>query len=447
VRVQGIETFTRGGIALVRVRTDDGAEGWGQTAPSNADITAEVLHRQIAPHVLGADATDLDGVSDRCIDRNHKFPWSYVCRALGGVDTALWDLRGKVEGKSVCELLGGRPRPLAAYGSGMRRDTTPDEEAARLARERETRGFSGFKIKIGTPCGHDRDAWPGRTEAVIPAVRKALGDDVVLLADANSCYTPGRAIEVGRILEANRYGHFEEPCPYWELEWTAEVAAALGIPVAGGEQDVDLAQWRRMIRMRAVDIVQPDVCYVGGLTRALRVARMAADAGMPWRAALGEPLPRARLHAPHARRHPERGRPLRVLHRVVRPARRPLRAGTGRPRREGRDPRRARLGRDDQSRMAGEGRATGERAGIGHARGGMMNPAAAHRTRDGTELGAPCPDGRDHAGQGSSCRGTAGSSSTSLSRRSRVVTHSQGSSSRQAPCTRMSSGLTSSSTA
>lgn len=75
--------------------------------------------------------------------------------------------------------------------------------------------------------------------------------------------------------------HFEEPCPYWELEWTAQVAAALDIDVAGGEQDNDLAQWRRMMVMRAVDIVQPDLCYVGGLTRARRVAAMAAERGLP----------------------------------------------------------------------------------------------------------------------------------------------------------------------
>jgi L-alanine-DL-glutamate epimerase-like enolase superfamily enzyme len=83
------------------------------------------------------------------------------------------------------------------------------------------------------------------------------------------------------MLEDYSVRHFEEPCPYWELEWTAQVAAALNVPVAGGEQDNDLAQWRRMIRMHAVDIVQPDICYVGGLTRAMRVAAMAADAKLP----------------------------------------------------------------------------------------------------------------------------------------------------------------------
>ncbi len=281
MNIARIETFTRRQLCIVRVTTDDGAEGFGQTAPFNADITATVLHRQIAPHALGRDAGDLEGLSVRCIDANLKFPWSYVCRALAGVDTALWDLRGRREGKSVCELLGGRPRPFPVYGSSMRRDITPEEEGERLARLRDEKGFRAFKVRAGTPAGHDGDASPGRTEALIPAVRHAVGDDVALLIDGNSCYTPPRAIEIGRRLEAEGYGHFEEPCPYWELEWTAEVAAALEIDVAGGEQDNDLAQWRRMVAMAAVDIVQPDVCYVGGLTRALRVADIAGAGHLP----------------------------------------------------------------------------------------------------------------------------------------------------------------------
>ena len=88
--------------------------------------------------------------------------------------------------------------------------------------------------------------------------------------DANSGFSPQRAIEVGRLLEDNGISHFEEPCPYWELEQTKEVRDALDIDITGGEQDCWLPVWRRMIEMRAVDIVQPDVCYVGGITRTLQ---------------------------------------------------------------------------------------------------------------------------------------------------------------------------------
>jgi L-alanine-DL-glutamate epimerase-like enolase superfamily enzyme len=101
-----------------------------------------------------------------------------------------------------------------------------------------------------------------------------------LLVDANSAYTPRKAIEVGRLLESYGVVHFEEPCPYWELEWTAEVARALDLDVAGGEQDCLLTTWRRMVELKAVDVVQPDVCYLGGMTRTLQVVSLAREAGL-----------------------------------------------------------------------------------------------------------------------------------------------------------------------
>jgi L-alanine-DL-glutamate epimerase-like enolase superfamily enzyme len=280
VRIARIETIGNEFVALVRVTTAEGNEGWGQVAPYNADITASVLHRQIAPHALGQDALDIESLVARLPVQEHKFPGSYLCRALAGLDTALWDLRGKLENKSVCELLGGRPRPIPVYGSSMRRDIAPEDEAERFARLQRGYGYRAFKLRVGAENGHDEDEWPGRTEAIVPAVREALGDDVSLLVDANGCYTPGKAIEVGRRLEEYGVCHFEEPCPYWELEWTAEVTAALDVDVAGGEQDCLLPQWRRMIALRAVDVVQPDICYLGGLTRTLEVARMAGEAGL-----------------------------------------------------------------------------------------------------------------------------------------------------------------------
>jgi L-alanine-DL-glutamate epimerase-like enolase superfamily enzyme len=281
VKIQSIESFGNRDVALVRVRTDEGAEGWGQVSPYNADITALVLHRQVAPHALGHDPLDIDGLVALIPEREHKFPGSYLRRALAGLDTALWDLRGKLEGKSVCELLGGSPRPFPVYASSMRRDIAPEDEAARLARLRDDAGYRAFKIRVGKECGHDQDEWPGRSEAVVAQVRAALGDDAALLVDGNSCYTPKKAIEVGRMLEDHGVCHFEEPCPYWEIEWTKEVSDALDLDVAGGEQDCDLSTWRRIIELRAVDIVQPDVCYVGGLARALAVAKMAEAAGLP----------------------------------------------------------------------------------------------------------------------------------------------------------------------
>ena len=278
--VKSIETFRRDSLGLVRITASDGKTGWGQMAPYEPDISAEVLHRLVARLVIGRDISDIDAINDAVIDAQLKFPWSFVCRALAGVDTALWDLYGQITGKPVAVLLGGSVRPLPAYGSSMRRDITPADEATRLARLRDEVGCKAFKIRLGTPGGRNRDAAPGRSEAIIPAVRKAVGPDIELHADANSCYTPDVAIPMGRRLEDSGYAAFEEPCPYWELEWTQEVTRALRIDVQGGEQDNDMAQWRRMIAMRAVDIVQPDICYTGGLTRAWRVAKMAEAAGL-----------------------------------------------------------------------------------------------------------------------------------------------------------------------
>ena len=281
MKIQRIETFSNEFVCLVRVTTDSGDTGWGQVAPYNADITAQIVHRQVAPHALGCDALDIDALVDAIPEKEHKFPGSYLIRAIGGLDTALWDLRGKLEQKSVCELLGGKPRPFPVYGSSMRRDITPEDEAARLADLRDRYGYDAFKFRIGKECGHDEDEWPGRTEAIVPALRDALGDDVRLLVDANSCYTPARAIEVGHMLQDHGVIHFEEPCPYWQLEWTTQVTRALVLDVTGGEQDCDLGVWRRMIDMGAVNVVQPDICYIGGICRTLRVAEMARDTGLP----------------------------------------------------------------------------------------------------------------------------------------------------------------------
>lgn len=281
MNISSIETFTNQFVCFVRVTTDTGDQGWGQVAPYHADITAQVVHRQVAPHALGEDALDIDYLVDLIPEREHKYPGSYIQRAIGGLDTALWDLRGKLEGKSVCELIGGTPGTIRAYGSSMKRDITPKDEAERLKRHRDRSGFDAFKFRVGAECGRDRDEWPGRTEEIVPTMRAAMDDGVALLVDANSCYSPTRAIEVGRILEDNGISHYEEPCPYWEYEQTRQVTEALDIDVTGGEQDCELPNWRRMIGEGVVDIIQPDVCYLGGLTRTLRVAKMGAAAGLP----------------------------------------------------------------------------------------------------------------------------------------------------------------------
>ena len=281
MKIRRLETFSNEFVCFVRLTSDEGRSGWGQTSTYNADITAQIFHRQVAPWALGADAMDIEGLVRRIEEREHKYPGSYRCRALAGLDTAMWDLRGRLAGMPVVELLGGKPRRLRTYASSMKRDISPADEALRLVRLRDTFGFDAFKWRVGAECGRDVDEWPGRTEEIVPRVSRALGPAVAKLVDANSGFSPARALEVGRLLEAEGVGHFEEPCPYWEFDQTRQVSRALSLDVTGGEQDWDLAAWRQMIETRVVDVVQPDVMYMGGLHRTLKVAAMAAAAGLP----------------------------------------------------------------------------------------------------------------------------------------------------------------------
>ena len=281
MKITKLETFGNEFVTFTRVTSETGAQGWGQLSTYNADITTQVFHRQVARHALGTEVEAMEDTVNLISEREHKFPGAYLRRAQSGFDTAIWDLRGKLAGLPVVSLLGGTPGPLRAYASSMKRDISPEDEAARFLALRDVHGFTAFKWRVGAECGRDRDEWPGRTEAVIPLVSKALGDDVDKLVDGNSCYSPQKAIAVGKMLQDHGIGHFEEPCPYWEYDQTAQVRAALALDVAGGEQDCEFSAWQLMIEHRSVDVLQPDVMYLGGISRTLQVCKMGQAAGLP----------------------------------------------------------------------------------------------------------------------------------------------------------------------
>ena len=280
-RITKIESFCNEFVGFVRLTNEDGAQGWGQVSTYNSDITCQILHRQVAPWTLGKKTSDLDDLLDLITEREHKFPGSYLRRAMAGFDTAIWDMKGKITGKPVVDLLGGKAGELRAYASSMKRDITPKDEGHRLCILRDKFGFDAFKVRAGAEVGRNKDEWSGRTEEIIPTMRKELGDQVDLLIDANSCYSVDRAIEIGKILQDNGFCHFEEPCPYWELEQTKAVTDALEIDVTGGEQDCDIPTWRRMLEIGAVNIAQPDILYLGGINRTMRVVELAKKTGTP----------------------------------------------------------------------------------------------------------------------------------------------------------------------
>ena len=285
LKIARLETFTKPEIAFVRLTTDSGHSGMGQMSTYHADITTTIFHRQVAPWILGhpidqdTPAANFADMAALVHEREHKYPGSYVRRALAGLDTALWDLVGNLSEMPVANLIGGSPGLVNAYASSMKRDISPKDEAARLCRLRDEQGFKAFKFRVGAECGRGRDEWPGRTEQIIPTMSRELGDNVVRMVDANSCFGVARAIEVGHMLEDHGITHYEEPCPYWHPELTKQVTDALAIDVAGGEQDCDMRIWRHAIDNHITDVMQPDVMYMGGLTPTLQVASMAAGKG------------------------------------------------------------------------------------------------------------------------------------------------------------------------
>ena len=279
MKIKKLETFTKPYVSFLKTTLEDGSQGFGQMSTYHADITAQIFHKQVAPWVLDKSWEDFNDIENLVLEKEHKFPGSYLLRAIAGLDTSLWDLKGKLEDQSVTELIGGTTGPLNVYGSSMKRDISASDEADRFKMLFQEKGINAFKFRIGAECGRGLDEWEGRTEDIVKTINKSLDSSVIKLVDANSCYSATQAIEIGKLLEDNNVTHFEEPCPYWEPEQTKEVTDALTIDVTGGEQDCDIRIWKDMVERKIVNIYQPDVMYLGGLTRTLQVAKIIEEGG------------------------------------------------------------------------------------------------------------------------------------------------------------------------
>ena len=279
MKIKKLETFTKQYVSFVKTTLEDGTFGFGQMSTYNADITAQIFHKQVSPWILDKNWHNFNDIENCILEKEHKFPGSYLLRAIAGLDTSLWDLKGKIENKPITSLIGGNPGALKVYGSSMKRDISAIDEAERFKKLFQEKGIDSFKFRIGAECGRGFDEWEGRTEDIVKTINKSLDKSVKKLVDANSCFSSTQAIEIGKLLEDNDVSHFEEPCPYWEPEQTKKVTDALSIDVTGGEQDCDLRIWRDMVDRKIVNIFQPDVMYLGGLTRALQVAKIIEEGG------------------------------------------------------------------------------------------------------------------------------------------------------------------------
>jgi L-alanine-DL-glutamate epimerase-like enolase superfamily enzyme len=173
-----------------------------------------------------------------------------------------------------------RREAIPIYVSSLNRRSTPAEEVATLEKAVLATGAKGAKIKVGGRMSRNADASPGRSAAVVAAVRRHFGDSFTIYADANGSYDAPAAIELCRMLEDHGVAMLEEPCPFEDFEMTRQVTERVHIPIAGGEQDGAMERWRWYIENRALDILQPDFMYNGGMIRTLAVQRMAAAAGV-----------------------------------------------------------------------------------------------------------------------------------------------------------------------
>lgn len=262
--------FDRRRHCLVEVVCEDGTVGWGECL-GPADPNAAVV-AAYAPTLLGRDPLETERLwlelYNLLRDQGQR---GLAVTALSGLDIALWDIKGKRFGASVATLLGGRFRErVRAYATGGFRREVPDRaadiaaECAAYARE----GFHAVKIKIGFDVAEDLRA--------IAAVREAIGPEVGLMVDANHGYDVLEAIALGQGAAAFDVSWLEEPVIPEQPGAYRAVRAGQPIPLAGGETWHGRFAMLEPLASRAVDIVQPDVCGVGGFSESRRVADLAA---------------------------------------------------------------------------------------------------------------------------------------------------------------------------
>jgi L-alanine-DL-glutamate epimerase-like enolase superfamily enzyme len=282
---------------LVEVGTDDGEVGVGESAiyGGPASVVETMIHDELAPRLLGQDPTRPEWLWHVMTGRSHQHGDGGVLpAAVSGLDIALWDILGQKANLPLYRLLGGYRDEISAYASaGFYAEDKDAEGLADEVRSYVEAGFRHVKIKVGrtidtpmNPLVHmEAPDFAPVTFAEdlrrVVAVRKAVGDDVHVMVDANNAWTKPTALEAGREFERLGIHWFEEPVPTDDREGSAALVAALTVPVAGYETRTGLAGFRDLIADRAVDIVQPDVIWSGGITVCRRIAALAAAANLP----------------------------------------------------------------------------------------------------------------------------------------------------------------------
>ncbi|MCC6778717.1 MAG: mandelate racemase/muconate lactonizing enzyme family protein [Hyphomicrobiales bacterium] len=255
-------------MMLVRVATDDGVVGWGEGYGSSVPLIPTVFESWIKHSVIGQDATD-PGLTARLERLLHGFGRSGpVIHALSGLDIALWDIRGKLQGVPVSQLLGGaRRQRVEAYASLLQYGGSHEHVRRNVARALE-RGYRHIKL-------HER------TADSVAAAREVAGPNVPIMVDTNCAWTAAEATAPVAALAASKPFWVEEPIwPPEDFASLAQLRRMTGVPLAMGENASGVLDFRKMVAAGATDFVQPSVVKIGGLTNLWQIVTEAERAGV-----------------------------------------------------------------------------------------------------------------------------------------------------------------------
>ena len=272
----GIGTAIKRDAVVVKVSTAGGLVGWGEAHHGRAHgAVAKLIETTLKQLVLGMDAADVVGVWARIykMQLGSHGMGAATCLAMSGIDLALWDIRGQAAGMPIYKLLGGARKGIPAYAGGV---SLGYQEPAKLVEEVRPlldRGYKAIKLRIGDT--------PKLDLSRIEAVRKAYGDDLVILTDANTGYTVADARAAMPGMDALNVGWLEEPFPAHDYR-SYRMAAGFGrTPLAAGENHYTRFEFNRVLEDGSISILQPDLSKTGGITEALRIAAMASAYKLP----------------------------------------------------------------------------------------------------------------------------------------------------------------------
>jgi len=266
----GIGRAVKRDAVLVKVMTDEGLVGWGEAHHGRCPgAIAKLIDTTIAELVVGMDAMNVVGVWHRVYQMqlaSHGMGYA-AAMALSGLDLAIWDIRAKAAGWPLYRLLGGTSKPIKAYAGGISLGWQAPESLAEEAQGYIAQGYRAIKLRVGD---NPRDDLARAT-----AVRKAVGDRIDILVDANTGYVLDDVRRVMPGYDELKIGWLEEPFPAQDYR-SYQTATSFGLtPLAAGENHFTRFEFTRLIEDRAVSFVQPDLSKTGGITETMRIAGMA----------------------------------------------------------------------------------------------------------------------------------------------------------------------------